>query len=182
MAHDKHRTDADRASSRRLGPAWVRGVCFGTTGLLAALTLSACADEAVAIDSPPVSERDYETCTGFLRDLPRRLAGHEGRKVNPAAALARAWGDPAVVVRCGVGVPAEFDETAHCEVANGVGWFVPEEQFDDQDADVVLTAVGYEPIVSVDVPGDYRPEGSAAVLAELADAVQDHLELVDPCE
>ena len=170
------------ASPRRLGPVAVRGVCLATTALLAALTLSACADEPVAIDSPPVSEQDFETCKAFLGDLPRRLDGHEGRKVNPAAALGRAWGDPAIVVRCGVGVPEGFDETAHCEVANGVGWFVPDDQIDDQDADLVFTAAGYHPIVSVDVPHDYRPEGAAAVIAELAGPVEDHLELVDPCE
>ena len=150
--------------------------------MLAALTLAGCADEPVAIDSPPVSQQDFETCQAFLADLPRRLDGHEGRKVDPAAALARAWGDPAIVVRCGVDVPPEFDATARCEVANGVGWFVPDEQVDDQDADVVLTAVGYRPVVSVEVPHDYRPEGSAAVIADLAEAVQDNLELVDDCE
>ncbi len=136
----------------------------------------------MSIDSPPVSEQDYETCKAFLSDLPRRLDGQEGRKVNPAAALARAWGDPAIIVRCGVDVPEGFDETAHCEVANGVGWFVPDDQIDDQDADLVFTAAGYQPIVSVDVPHDYRPEGSAAVIAELAAPVKDHLELVDACE
>jgi hypothetical protein len=149
---------------------------------MAALSLTACADEPVSLDSPPVSQQDFETCNDFLRDLPRRLAGHEGRKVDPAAALGRAWGDPAIVVRCGVDVPADFDETAHCEVANGVGWFVPVEQIDDQDADLVFTAAGYRPVVSAEVPDDYRPEGSAAAIAELAEAVQEHLELVDPCE
>jgi hypothetical protein len=59
---------------------------------------------------------------------------------------------------------------------------VPEAQVDDQDADLVFTAVGYRPIISVAVPGDYRPEGSAAVIAELAEPVQAHLELVEPCE
>jgi hypothetical protein len=102
--------------------------------------------------------------------------------VNPAAALGRAWGDPAIVVRCGVDVPDDFGETARCEVANGVGWFVPDEQVDDQDSDLVFTAAGYRPVVSVDVPHDYRPEGSAAVIAHLAAAVQEHLELVDDCE
>jgi len=67
-------------------------------------------------------------------------------------------------------------------VADGVGWFVPLEQIDDEDADLVFAAVGYRPIVSVDVPHDYRPEGGAAVIADLAEPVKDHLELVDDCE
>ena len=171
-----------RAIARRLGPARVRGVCFGTTALLAALTLSACADEPITLDSPRVSAEDLAACNAFIDDVPRRLNGEERRKVNPANSLGAAWGDPAIIVRCGVDVPEGFDETAHCEVANGVGWFVPDEQVDDQDSDLVFTAAGYHPIVSVDVPHDYRPEGSAAVIAELAAPVEDHLELVDPCE
>ena len=80
-----------------------------------------------------------------------------------------------------VDVPAEFDETAHCEVANDVGWFVPEDVIADQEADVVH-GVGYRPIVSIEMPHDYRPEGGAAVIAELAQPVKDNLELVDDCE
>jgi hypothetical protein len=149
--------------------------------VLAVALVSGCADEPVTLDPPPVSERDLATCNSFLDDLPDSLAGHERRKVNPAAALGRAWGDPAIVVRCGVGVPAGFDDVAHCEEADGVGWFVPEEQIDDQDADVVFTAVGYRPIVEVDVPAEYRPEGAAATIAQLAQPVKDHLELVQKC-
>jgi hypothetical protein len=150
--------------------------------LLAAASLAGCADEPVTLDSPLISVEDQATCDEFLDALPRRLAGEERRKVNPAAALGRAWGDPAIVVRCGVDAPADFDPTSPCEVADGVGWYFPEEQFDDQDADLVFTAVGFRPIVSVEVPGDYRPEGSAAAIAELAEPVKAHLALVDDCE
>jgi hypothetical protein len=145
------------------------------------LLLAGCADGPVTLSSPAVSAADLETCNAFLDDLPDSLAGHERRKVNPAAALGRAWGDPPIIVRCGVGVPPEFDQFSSCEVANGVGWFVPDEQFDDQEADATLTAVGYRPMVSVTVPAKYRPEGPAAAIAELAQAVKDHLEKVDDC-
>jgi len=145
-------------------------------------SLGGCADEPITLDSPGVTAANLAACNAFLDDLPKRLAGHERRKVNPANALGRAWGDPAIIVRCGVDVPPEFDEFAHCEVANDVGWFVPEEQIADQDADATLTAVGYRPVVSVEVPADDRPEGAAAALAELAEPVKEHLELVEDCE
>jgi len=51
----------------------------------------------------------------------------------------------------------------------------------DQDADVTFTAVGYRPIVSIEMPHDYRPEGGAAVIAQLAQPVKDNLELVEDC-
>jgi hypothetical protein len=169
-------------SLRRLGPATVRGVLIGTALLLAAATLSACADEPVTLDSPALSSADERTCNAFLDDLPRTLADHERRKVNPASALGRAWGDPAIIVRCGVGVPDGFGAASLCEVANGVGWYVDPAVISDQGMDATLTAVGYRPLVSVTVPADYRPEGAAAAIAELAQPVKDHLRLVHKCE
>ncbi len=144
--------------------------------------MAGCADEPVTLDSPDVSATDLATCQAFLDDLPDTLAGQERRKVNPAAALGRAWGDPAIVVRCGVGVPADFDETSHCDIADDVGWFVPDEAFDDQEADLVLTAVGYEPVVELQIPHDYRPEGVAAAMTGLAPAVKEHLDQVQQCQ
>ena len=145
------------------------------------MTLTGCADEPITLEQPQVSDEDLAACNAFIDDVPRRLDGEERRKVNPANSLGAAWGDPAIIVRCGVGVPPEFDQFSSCEVANGVGWFVPDEQFDDQHADATLTAVGYRPVVSVTVPAKYRPEGPAAAIAELAQAVKDHLEKVDDC-
>ena len=92
-----------------------------------------------------------------------------------------AWGDPAIVLTCGVGVPAEFDEFSACTEASGVGWFVPPEQEDDQGSDVLLTAVSYSPRVSLFVPADRRGAPSADALATLADPVREHLTLVDEC-
>ncbi len=135
----------------------------------------------MTLSSPEVSAQDEATCEAFLDDLPNTLAGHERRKVNPAAALGRAWGDPPIIVRCGVPVPSDQDLAAGCQEADGVGWFVPPSQLDDQDADVVFTAAGYRPAVSVEVPGKYRPEGGAAAIAQLAQPVKDHLALVQGC-
>jgi hypothetical protein len=158
----------------------VRGVCFGASALLLAC-LAGCADEPVTLTSPRVSAQDLATCDSFLDDLPNQLAGHDLRKVNPAAALGRAWGNPPIIVRCGVGLPAAYDAFATCEQADGVGWFVPDDELQDQGKDVVFTAVGYRPIVSVTVPHDDRPEGAAAAIAQLAQPVSDHLELVKKC-
>ena len=48
--------------------------------------------------------------------------------------------------------------------------------------DATVTAAGYRPVVRVTIPPDYRPEGVTSVIAELADPVRTHLELVDRCE
>ena len=81
---------------------------------------------------------------GARRRLPDRVADQPRRetKGNP---LGAAWGDPAIVLRCGVGTPEGYDQFAACQVVNGLDWFVPEEQIEDQGADVVMTTIGRRP-------------------------------------
>ena len=165
-------------SLRRPGPRRVRGVAL--SGLL--LALAGCADEPVSIPSSDVGPAARVTCEQFLADLPSQLAGQRKRALARNGALGAAWGDPAIVLTCGGGLPDDFDRFAQCVEANGVGWFVPEDAEADQSSTAVLTAAGYRPVVRVTVPGDYRPEGVASVMAQLADPVRDHLKLVDRCE
>jgi hypothetical protein len=136
---------------------------------------------AVEVDAPSLPASAVATCRALVADLPHRLARQAARPVTPRDAPAAAWGDPAITLGCGADVPREFNRFSSCVQANGVGWFVPEAQQQDQSADVTWTAVGYRPVVSVHVPAGYRPEGAAAVIAELAPAVKDHLRLVRPC-
>lgn len=148
-----------------------------------ALLLGACSGGAVSVVTPDVDASDRAACEAFVADLPTDLAGELPREVEPADALGAAYGDPAYVVRCGVPVPDDFDQaSSSCEVANGVGWYVAPEDFLDQDADVTLTAAGYRPVVEVLVPGDYRPDGPAAAIVQLAAAVDEHLTLVENCD
>ncbi|HEU4811548.1 MAG TPA: DUF3515 domain-containing protein [Nocardioides sp.] len=150
--------------------------------LLLAPALASCSDTGpVAVDTPSVSDADRATCAAFLDDLPHTLAGQERRDVTPSDALGAAWGDPAITLTCGVSLPADFDRFATCEEADGVGWFVPVAESSDQSSDVTLTAAGYRPIVRVQLPASYRPEGAATVISQLAQPVKDGLELVDRC-
>ncbi len=165
-------------SSRRPGPRRVRGVAL--SGLL--LALAGCADEPVSISSPDVGPSARVTCEQFLADLPSELAGEQKRALARNGALGAAWGDPAIVLTCGGELPDDFDRFAQCVEANGVGWFVPADAEADQSSTAALTAAGYRPVVRVTVPGDYRPEGVASVMAQLADPVRQHLRLVDRCE
>jgi hypothetical protein len=138
-------------------------------------------DSAVQVDASPLPVQAAATCRDFLADVPDTLAGEPARPVTPEAAPAAAWGDPAIVLTCGAEVPRQFDQFSSCVQASGVGWFVPESQQEDQSADVTWTAVGHRPVVQVQVPAGYRPEGAAAVIAELAPAVKHHLRLVRRC-
>ena len=157
-----------------------------TRGAVACVLLvgtAACANPPVSIDTPRLDDADREACQALVDDLPERMAGEERRLVSPAAALGAAWGDPAIVLRCGVPEPTDFTDTSTCVEADGVGWYVPDSVLlaDDESLDVTMTAVGYRPRVQVVVPGDYRPEGFSDTAATVGRLVDEHLEKVQDC-
>ncbi len=140
-----------------------------------------CSSGPVEIDTPELSATDQQACRAFVDDLPATFAGQETRETSGDTAYGAAWGDPALVVTCGVGVPDGFDEFSACTDVSGVGWFVPPEQEADQDSEALLTAVGYTPRVSLLVPADRRGGPSADALATLSELVKRDLTLVDDC-
>ncbi len=164
---------------RRPGLRWTRGVIASAVALP---LLTGCGDNPVRLDSAPLDEAAHTACRALVDDLPDEVAEESRRLVAPANALGAAWGDPPIVLTCGAEVPLEFDRFATCVEANGVGWYVPADAEEQPDATVTLTAAGYRPVVQVEVPGEHRPEGAAAAMAELAPAVDEHLELINACE
>ncbi|MGA8246958.1 MAG: DUF3515 domain-containing protein [Nocardioides sp.] len=145
------------------------------------LVLAACGKEPVSIPTSRLSTADQARCQRVTDALPRTVAGQSRRKTQPAEALGGAWGDPAIVLQCGVGVPAGFSKSAACTEADGVGWFVPDSRVADQSADVVMASAGYRPVVQVTVPASYRPAGLAAAMVQLAPVVKQYTRLVHPC-
>jgi len=145
------------------------------------LVLTACGKEPVTIPTLRLTEADQAVCVRLVDALPDSVADQDRRKTQPAAALGGAWGDPAIIAQCGVGVPKEFSRGSACTVADGVGWFVPDSQVNDQSADVVMSTAGYRPVLQVTVPDHYRPNGLAAAMVELAPVVKQYTRLVHPC-
>ncbi len=146
----------------------------------AGVVLAACGGP-VDVDVPDISRADREACDAFAAELPDSLAEQERVDIRPADAPAAAYGDPAIVVRCGVPTPEGFDLTASCETADGVGYFIPDEQYDDQGLDLTLTAAGYEPRVEISIPAKYRPNAGPATMSVLAPLIKAHFTLVDDC-
>nr|WP_281363361.1 DUF3515 family protein [Nocardioides perillae] len=144
------------------------------------MTLVGCGGP-VELGAPPELPRaDAAACADLLAALPDTLGDLERRDVEPAAARGAAWGDPAVVLTCGVGVPEGFDAFSPCEEADGVGWYAaPVAAYEDPTADVVLTTVTAEPRLRLEVPGSQRPP--AGYLSRLAPLVREHLRATGPC-
>lgn len=145
------------------------------------VALTACGGP-VEVDVPELSGADREACDAFAEDLPDSLAEQERVAIEPDDAPAAAYGDPAIVVSCGVPAPESFDVTASCETADGVGYFIPDEQYVDQGLDLTLTAAGYRPRVEIRIPAEYRPNAGPAVMSVLAPLIREHFTLVDDCD
>ncbi len=159
--------------------------CLIGAAVAGVLALGGCSGP-VEVPATELDPGQQAACEALVGELPDRLEdiGEEGLarvEVDPGDAPAAAYGDPAVVVTCGVARPPAYDRFAECQEINGVGWFVPEDQIGDEPVEVTLTAVGYRPRVQVVVPAEYWPMGTPSVTAALAGPVEDRVTLVDRC-
>ena len=137
-----------------------------TAGLLTGLvlTVSSCSTPVdVFPPEPAPSARDV--CGALAEQLPHVVVGREARDTEPDSDLTAAWGDPAIVLRCGVPEPEALEPTSELVTVDGVDWF-PEQL----TAGYLFTTYGRVVFVEVSVPDDYAPEAGA--LTDLADAVQ----------
>jgi hypothetical protein len=146
--------------------------------------VTGCSSGPAEIDAPDLSAADAQACQEFVDDLPPTVSGEESHDITGDTTYGAAWGDPAIVLTCGVDEPTDFTDTSTCVQADGVGWFVPDAVLlaDDESLDITMTAVGYRPRVQVFLPGDYRPEGFAAAASEIGRVVDRDLEQVEPCK
>jgi hypothetical protein len=133
--------------------------------LLGVLGLSGCSrGVAVAPPDPAPEGAAAYACADLKSRLPALVLGHATTATTPTSTYTSAWGDPAIVVRCGVPVPAALTPTSQLITVNGIDW-LPEQL----ERGYLFTTVGRAPAVEVSVPDAYRPESDA--LVDLAPAV-----------
>jgi hypothetical protein len=146
-------------------------------GVVALLALTAGCG-AVDVPGTDVSGTERAACRSLVAALPDHVSDQPRRETsgNP---LGAAWGDPPIVLRCGVGTPKGYDRFAACQTVNGLDWFVPDEASDDQGMDVVMTTIGRAPDVEVTLPAQYRPP--AAAMVDLGSVIKRHTREVRPC-
>lgn len=139
--------------------------------LSAALLTAGCGSE-LSVDEYPTAAGTAVNCKGLFGDRPLKVAGQKNRLVKDENASA--WGDPAIILRCGVEKPEDLGPASRCDMVADVGWF------SEKTADGYLfTTIGRDFYVSVEVPHDYEPEADA--LADLADSVARHDPVKKPC-
>jgi Protein of unknown function (DUF3515) len=117
------------------------------------------------VQVPPVTPEADASCPALMGNLPLTLAQEQSRPVDSASPYAYAWGDPAVVLVCGVDRPAGFVATAGLIQIDGVQWYV-----DDSDPDtVVWTTVDRPVYVQVAIPSSVD-SGPVAALSPVIGA------------
>ncbi|WP_158542953.1 DUF3515 domain-containing protein [Phytoactinopolyspora halophila] len=135
---------------------------------MAALAVSGCGFGPVDVEPFEVDPAAADTCAAVLQDLPEVVGDAVRRDVEPESLPAAAWGEPAIVLRCGVNLPAAYEPGARLLEVDGIGWF-PE----PGDGGMFFTSTDREVLVEVAVPDDYAPEGE--LLHDLAPAIASHI-------
>jgi hypothetical protein len=124
------------------------------------------------VDVPPVTAEADAACPGLMSALPLELAGEQSRPVQSNSPFAYAWGDPPLVLVCGVDRPAGFVATSGLIQIDAVQWYV-----DDSDPDtVVWTAVDRSVYVQLSIPSSL----DSAAATELSDLIAKALPAQQP--
>jgi hypothetical protein len=146
-----------RPVSRALLSGMVAAIAWGASG---------CGGTGpVVVPLPGPAPTDAALCTRLHSQLPAKVSTHKSRPVKPRSEFTAAWGDPAVVLVCGVPRPSGLrgSDTAPLGV-NGVAWL---EHTGTNTVD--YTAVDRGVFVRVDIPKQYA--GQSSILIDLSNAV-----------
>jgi Protein of unknown function (DUF3515) len=131
------------------------------TALAGTLLVTGCGFGAVEVEPYEATPGSEQACAALLDAVPDVVSDAVRRDVEPASAPVAAWGDPPVVLRCGVPLPPEYRPDGQVLDIDGIGWYPVAGQ-----GGTFFTTTDREPHVEVAVPADYAPE--ADVLVDLA--------------
>jgi hypothetical protein len=102
-------------------------------------------------------------CTALLGRLPDRVLNRARTSLHVTGAAA--WGDPAIVLRCGV--PPPGPTTEHCLEADGLSWIIAETKHT-----VRFVSYGRTPAIELQIPASIERSSAPGALIDLADAVR----------
>jgi hypothetical protein len=121
----------------------------------------------VAVAPPAPAGAAASDCARLVNALPATLEGQGTRATRPRSPLTHAWGQAAVVLRCGVPRPAGI-AGAQIVIVNGVRWFKGSGQ-----GSISWTALRPDTYVAVTIPTSYEDQG--AFLVDLASPLKSAL-------
>jgi hypothetical protein len=119
------------------------------------------------VEVPPVTPEADAACPAVMSALPLELDREPSRPVRSDSPFAYAWGDPAVVLICGVDRPAGWTVGASAIQINGVQWYV-----DTSDPDTTTWTTVDRPVyVEVRLPAEVDSAPVTALTTHLAEAL-----------
>ena len=119
-----------------------------------------------------------------MASLPKTLNGQK-RITSTGSPFGAAWGQPPIIVRCGVAEPRSFVPTqgSPCQTVNGIDWYlnsaVPTDATSGQSIEVVT--VYRKPAISVTVPASYGTQGPGTAMALLTSVIRAHTKVGAHC-
>ncbi|WP_405869128.1 MULTISPECIES: DUF3515 domain-containing protein [unclassified Streptomyces] len=144
---------------------------FGLPALAAVLiTATGCssADDSARAVVPGPGAKVTKLCHNLDKVLPSKVDGLNRQDPEPASALTAGWGDPAIILRCGVERPSKMtDPEADGVEVDGVGWLLEKRD----DGSFRFTTTLRKAYVEVSIPKDRTGDGMAP-LVDLAPAVK----------
>ena len=119
------------------------------------------------VEVPPATPEAEAACPGLMGTLPLELAGEPSRRVESDTPYAYAWGEPPVVLVCGVDRPAGYVVGVSAFQINGVQWYV-----DTSDPDAtVWTTVDRPVYVQITLPPEVDSAPVTALTPQIAAAL-----------
>lgn len=120
------------------------------------------------VEVPPATPEADAACPALMGTLPLELAGEPSRRVDSDTPYAYAWGDPPVVLICGVDRPAGFVPGASTIQINGVQWYV-----DTSDPDATVWTTVDRPVdVEVTLPAEVDSAPVTALTPQISAALE----------
>jgi len=123
----------------------------------------------VAVEPPASPGAARKVCADLVADRPHVIDGREHRDTDPESELTAAWGDPPLVLRCGVRRPPGLSATSEVVEVEGVDWFLVESA-----ARYTFTTVGRAAFVELSVPTEVERSEATAPLVDLAAVIEEH--------
>ncbi|MGW2569919.1 DUF3515 domain-containing protein [Streptomyces sp. NPDC001537] len=147
-----------------------RPVPAGLPVLVLLIAAAGCssADDSASAAVPSPGAKVAALCRSLDKVLPAKVDGLSRRDPEPASALTAGWGNPAIILRCGVARPAEMsDPEADGVEVNGVGWLLQKQN----DGSFRFTSTLRKAYVEVSIPAKRTGDGMAP-LVDLAPAIK----------
>lgn len=153
-----------------------RPVVLGLPALAVLITAAGCssADGGASAAVPSTGAKATGLCRNLDKVLPAEVDGADRDDPSPASALTAGWGDPAIILRCGVERPPKMldpkvaeghDPDAVPGGVEGVRWLMEKRD----DGGYRFTSALRRVYVEVDVP---EGRDSSGVLIDLAPAIK----------